>query len=585
VEAFNEGLANHRRLRHPTSVSLATLPREILTGAARNDAKAAGAFYTDEAVAEFLVKWAVRHRSDRVIDPSFGGGVFLRSASDRIRRLGGKPSESVFGVELDEQTHALVGADLSRHHGITRSALVCSDFFAVMRADMPAMDAVVGNPPFIRYQRFKGEARGRALDRATEQGVVLPKLASSWAAFVVHGSGLLQNGGRLAMVLPMELGYASYARPVLSFLARSYSSLHVLSFQRSLFPKISEETVLLLAEGKREPDGRMAETRLHDLNGVADLTDYEITTTGGTDIGAFIRGQRRLAEFLIPVKARELYTRLQALGLSSRFGVLANAGIGYVSGNNDFFHPDELTVRSWQLPARFLRRAVLTGSALNGIEFKESDWRDGLTAGETGQLLFLRSKIEELPETVRSYLKHGQKQEVHLAYKCQARKPWYAVPHVHRADGFLTYMSGAMTRLVVNGADAVAPNTLHVVRLHRGAALNMPELASRWLTSLTQLSVEIEGHSLGGGMLKLEPTEAEQVLVPLGAEKMPLTADTKTEFDVLLRAGETDRAREVADELFLRGELGLSGRECGLLQQAALLLRNRRQSRKRQDIT
>jgi len=452
-----------------------------------------------------------------------------------------------------------------------------------MPVEVPLMDAVVGNPPFIRYQKFKGEVRGRALRRSEEQGVKLPKLASSWAAFVVHSTALLRNGGRLAMVLPMELGYAAYARPVLSHLARHFSRLHILTFQRSLFPKISEETVLLLAEEKKTPDGRLAEAQLHDLNGAAALRAFDLVRECGTDIGAFIRGQRRLAEFLIPVRARELYLRLHALGLSCRFGTMADTGIGYVSGNNDFFHPDELSVQSWRLPSRFLRPAVLSGAALKGIEFSKQDWHDGLKAGDTGQLLFLRPASGELPEVVQAYLNHGRQQGVHNAYKCKSRKPWYCVPHVYHADGFLTYMSGAMTRLVSNSADAVAPNTLHVVRLRRGSSLKMPELACRWLTSLTQLSVEIEGHSLGGGMLKLEPTEAEQVLIPLGAEKMALTTDARNEFDTLLRAGETDRAREVADQLFLRGELGLSGRECAMLQQAALLLRNRRQCRKRTD--
>ena len=34
-------------------------------------AKALGAYYTDGAVADFLVRWAVRSPADRVLDPSF----------------------------------------------------------------------------------------------------------------------------------------------------------------------------------------------------------------------------------------------------------------------------------------------------------------------------------------------------------------------------------------------------------------------------------------------------------------------------------------------------------------------------------
>lgn len=39
--------------------------------------KQLGAYYTDAAVAEFLVRWAVGSGRETVLDPSFGGGVFF----------------------------------------------------------------------------------------------------------------------------------------------------------------------------------------------------------------------------------------------------------------------------------------------------------------------------------------------------------------------------------------------------------------------------------------------------------------------------------------------------------------------------
>jgi hypothetical protein len=36
-----------------------------------------------------------------------------------------------------------------------------------------------------------------------------------------------------------------------------------------------------------------------------------------------------------------------------------------------------------------------------------------------------------------------------------------------------------------------------------------------WGSVFVQLSCEIEGHPLGGGMLKLEPREAGQIVLPL----------------------------------------------------------------------
>src|SRR5438477_12808110 len=73
-----------------------------------DSAKALGAFYTSIQIADFLVWWAVRSAHDTVMDPSFGGGVFIRSACNRLIALGGNPANQVFGVELDPRVYDLI---------------------------------------------------------------------------------------------------------------------------------------------------------------------------------------------------------------------------------------------------------------------------------------------------------------------------------------------------------------------------------------------------------------------------------------------------------------------------------------------
>jgi Xaa-Pro aminopeptidase len=103
-------------------------------------------------------------------------------------------------------------------------------------------------------------------------------------------------------------------------------------------------------------------------------------------------------------------------------------------------------------------------------------------------------------------------------------------------------------------------------------------LATLWQTSLTRLSVELEGHSLGGGMLKLEPTEAESVMLPWPANKRGLL-EAAAELDLLARAkGDAATVRE-ADAAILRTRLYLTNAEVNLLQYAAACLQERRLAR------
>lgn len=541
-------------------------------------AKALGAFYTDTQIAEFLVWWAVRGATDTILDPSFGGGAFLRAACQRLEALGGTPYEQVFGVELDEKVHQGVTSKLRQEFAISPKHFLCSDFFALDHPTKVLVDVAVGNPPFIRYQRFKGAVRERALHQAARAGVKVSALTSSWLPFLVHTIAQLKLGGRLAMVLPFELTYAAYARIGFDFLVRSFGSVNFLTFRQKLFPGLSEDTLLLLADQK----GKTTDScHWRDLEDAGELADF--IKRGARDLypcrvlaaEPLASGQDRLIDHFIPRQARELYRELLRSGRTNSLGELADVGIGYVTGANDFFHLSPATAKQLRIPERFLRAAVRRGRSLRGLFFTQDDWNVAAGQGEASYLLHIQPK-DDVPPAVRQYLETGE--HVRSAFKVRTRNPWYSVPHVHQADAFLSYMSGTTPRLVANEAGAVAPNSLHILRLQPNLTLHPRALATLWQTSLTRLSVELEGHSLGGGMLKLEPTEAENVMLPWPANLRGLL-DTGAELNLLARTKSDAAAMHVADTRILRERLNLTRREVSLLQSAAARLQERRLAR------
>jgi hypothetical protein len=71
-------------------------------------------------------------------------------------------------------------------------------------------------------------------------------------------------------------------------------------------------------------------------------------------------------------------------------------------------------------------------------------------------------------------------------------------------------MSGHGPALVENKADCVGTNSVHVIQTKSN--IRVSTLQRMWNQPITRLSCEIEGHPLGGGMLKLEPREAGRIL-------------------------------------------------------------------------
>jgi adenine-specific DNA-methyltransferase len=395
----------------------------MLTGEAptvqNTDRKRSGAYYTDETVADFLVRWAVRRREDLVADPSFGGGVFLEAAARRLQQLGGD-SKTLYGVELDEGVYHQTRNLLSQRCGLGGQQLLHEDFFAV-RHELPLLDAIVGNPPFVRFQTFKSEARRRAWQAAQEQGVQLSKLASSWAAFLVHAVSFLNRGGRMAMVVPAELAHATYAVPVLNFLLESFGSVSLLRFRQPLFPKLSQETFLLLADCKGHAATRFLIDTLPNLHALkwywpGSKKNMVQAKTLHVAPDRFLNDGRRLDYYFVDSRTRQLYETLCTQPNVQWLGAVAKISLGYVSGANSFFHLSEKAVAEWNLPRHALRPAVFRASAFKGLTFTSDDW---MQAEPDAGYLFHPSGSEE----VEAYLEHGLALGVAQAYKCRSHSP------------------------------------------------------------------------------------------------------------------------------------------------------------------
>jgi adenine-specific DNA-methyltransferase len=463
------------------------MPVETLAAA---DQKRRGAYYTPDATVRSLVQWAIRMPTDRLLDPACGDGRFLQQHK---RSVGVEQDPGAYEVAKARAPWALI------HEG---------DFFGWAERTQERFECAAGNPPFIRYQRFNGATRERALRLCARQGVRLSGLTSSWAPFLVVASGLLKPGGRLAFVVPAEIGHAAYAAPLLRHFLQKFGRVQVIAIRERVFSGLSEDTWLIVA---------------HDYGGCAkqliftqvDRFEYVDEPPDGGEripIASLERFGMRLRAFLLPPAARSVYEAALAGTDAVKLGTLAKVGIGYVTGANDFFHLRPSDATAARIPRQFLQPAVRNGRVLPARAVNASTVRKWLADDEPVLLLRLAADVQ-LPEPVKRYLDSPSGRAAQRTYKCRNREPWYTVPDVHVPNAFLTYMSGMGPALVANQASCVATNSLHTVRLNPGARLD--DLMKAWRSPLTQLSCEVEGHPLGGGLLKLEPGEAQRVLVPM----------------------------------------------------------------------
>ncbi len=453
--------------------------------------KLLGQFFTPERVAAFLVRWAAPGDGDRVLDPSCGDGVFLRQL------------HSAVGVEFCPESAAQARA------AAAHAQVVEADFFQWASTHGPEFDAIVGNPPFIRYQQFTGPTRKSAFALARRIGVEFNGLTSSWAPFLAVSASLVRPGGRMAFVVPAEIGHATYAAPLIEGLCRNFSSVTIVAIREKLFPDLSQDAWLLFVSGK---GGRTETIGFTAVDRFCSRIDPD-NPTSLVSLRDWRQAGQRLRKFLLPADLREAYHLVIERAGATQLANIADVTIGYVSGDNDFFHLSRSAARLFEIPDAFLRPTIRRGEQL-ATDYVDQRLVDRwLAANEQIYVLDLTSTTE-VPRSVAAYLTSPRGEEARARYKCRVRDPWYVIPGVAQTpSAFITCMSGRESRLAINRAGAVCTNSVLSVSLmqrvsHRG-------LLRGWRHPLSRLCQELEGHPLGGGMLKLEPGEARRVHVPL----------------------------------------------------------------------
>lgn len=540
--------------------------------------KERGAFFTPQAIANYLADWAVAGDPyAKVLDPTCGEAVFLLAAGKRLKALGrdaDELDEQLFGVDLHDSSLDFA-QELLEKDGLD-ARLIASDFFELntpnqLGASLPYVDAVIGNPPFVRFQVHSGEARARSRAAALRQGVRLSGLASSWAALLLHSCGFLKPKGRLAIVLPAELLTVGYAEPVRQWLKSRFEQVHLVLFDRLQFDDATEKVVLVLAKG----DGGCDAFSLYYLDDSDDLANIRPME----NLSVTPAASGKWTDLLLPNRQRQLFKQ----ATSQHFSSLSTYGtpeLGTVTGSNAYFVLDEETrVKYGLIESVHVRKVCPPGTKhLKGLSFTLGQWSALRDAGE--KVWLLHPSTSDSSEELERYLRLGVSTGVPEAYKCSVRTPWWRPPAVSPPDLFFTYMSHRYPRLIANTARTTFVNSMHGVRLVPDA----PKVARQALpllafNSVTMLGAEIFGRSYGGGVLKMEPSEAALLPVPHYSaleESWSILAGDRQGLNNQLLQGRWTNVVKLVDEALLVKTLNLSRGEVTDIHDAARSLRAKR---------
>lgn len=528
--------------------------------------KLRGGYYTPQPIADFITHWALENSCDSILEPSCGDGSFLASIQKVVSDNQAVSELEVLGVELEPEE-----SKKAEQYGFP---VVNDDFFTYYSQAIEGKrtyDAIVGNPPFIRYQNFDEKYRSIAFDLMKKHGFHPNRLTNIWLPFLLLSSEALSPNGRIGMVIPAELFQVDYAAEARDYLSSHFEKLTLITFKRLVFDDIQQEIIILLGEKKSRQKG----IRVLELDGLDDLMKQGSSILNKAEIKVLDHSTEKWVKYYLSSEELEVLNKLNADSRISAASDLFEVNVGLVSGENDFF------LASWNdVIERRLEHDVTPiisrSEQVKGIVLTEEDFS---LLRESGKKVSLFTPgdipLEEVSESAQDYIAWGESKGFNKNYKCRIRKRWYHVPTSWTADAFLIRQANLYPKMIINTVGALVTDTLHKVRFLPD--VNGYAVAAAFLNSYTLALSETLGRSYGGGVLTFEPGEMRRIRVPMiGADQLDIN-----KIDNWQRSGQYDEILAYTDKILLYDGLNLTEKDVQLLHSIWNKMRDRRLSRKK----
>lgn len=468
--------------------------------------KLRGGYYTPEKMADFIVHWLSNFNIESVLEPSAGDGVFIECLEQLNKNI------EITAVEfLDEEADKITKISQSK-----QTSVLHKDFYKfyeeyenkILLGENAKFDAILGNPPYIRYQFLSDYQRDFQSDILKNNGLKPNKLVNSWMAFTVAAVEMLNRGGKIGFVLPTDLLQVSYAKQLREFLFEQLATLTIITFDEIVFEGIQQDVVILLGEKKSDNQKDLKDHQLRVIN-LKNLDDLklEILKTPFDSYKAY--SSDKWTKFYLNPIDRHFYENELFKGTIS-FNKYAKGEVGVTTGNNNYFVIDNETLiknklQKYGIPT--LGRSV----EVNGIFYNREDLEKNILIQQKVWMLDFNGKTIDSSEL--DYLKQGELTGITNAYKIRIRDRWFDVPSIWTPDVFLLRRIGEFPRIVKNEINATSTDTFHRIRVFEPEDID--KLIFLMHSSITLLSFELEGRVFGGGALEILPGDLKNIMLPL----------------------------------------------------------------------
>ncbi|MCK4403746.1 MAG: N-6 DNA methylase, partial [candidate division Zixibacteria bacterium] len=456
-----------------------------------------GQYFTPPSTVDLINSFCIQNPNNVILDLGCGAGTFLVRAHARLKYLKRKKThkellEQLWGVDkasfpahLAQINLVLPGLSKTENFPYIENKdafdiIPQESYFEVpyhrrikheykkissklVKVKVPDMNAVVGNPPYIRQEKIEGKDHIRSVIekewgnfRVTNQtGISIGSQADIYVYFFIHGARFLKEGGRLGFVTSNSWLDVRYGAGLQKFFLDNFKIIAVIEskVERS-FAKADINTAITIVE--RCSDKRKRDNNLVRFVVLKEKMDNLIPKDGDKDrflacenLISKITRSKKLHEDsqirVLPKKQKELYQEgiEDKVYVGSKWGGkylrapdiffkildkgkdlfvplkdVAEVRRGFTTGANDFFYLTDEHIKAHKIEKEFLKPLIKSPRESRKILISAKDIRY--------KVLLVHEEKQQLRRTnVLKYIYWGEEKEIHKRPTCSPRPRWY----------------------------------------------------------------------------------------------------------------------------------------------------------------
>lgn len=455
-----------------------TLEQKYILSTSLDHRKKYAQFFTPKKIAEFMCKWVLQGKQKtRVLEPAYGLGIFSRV-------LAQNSTLPVDAYEIDGQIFA-------------KAVIVCPNGVNLINEDYftsdwnTKYDAIVCNPPYLKFHDYDNATY--ISDVNSHLGTKLNGFTNLYTLFLLKSIAQLQEGGRLAYIIPSEFLNSDYGIEVKRALIQSNTLRHIIvvDFTECAFDDALTTACILLCERTSDSESVRFSlvNKIQGLNNC--LREYVEYNTSELDANIkwksyYEEGNSCKYNHLVP------------------FSKFAKVSRGIATGANEYFTFKRSKVNGYDIPEECLMPCICKAVDASQIFFTQNEFTKLLN--EDKAVYLFNGSASPDNTNVRRYIHLGEKSGVNKRYLTANRTPWYAIENRIPAPIWVSVFNRNGLRFIRNEANIYNLTTFHCV-YPKNTGVDVDVLFAYLITDVAKEIFLDNSRQYGNGLVKFEPND------------------------------------------------------------------------------